>query len=576
MTQHATGVAGTGRVELDHADSLGLLHRQTRVLELIAAGAALPAVLGAVTQALEELIPGSRCSVLLLDAGAGTLRHGAAPSLPTEYSDAVDGLCIAADAGSCGAAAYLDAEVVAEDIARDRRWVAFRALALLHGLRACWSSPIRGMATAGAGVLGTFAVYHGVPHLPTDREHRLVERFTHLASVAIEHARLYGALAQSEERLRRAFEDNAVGMALTAPDGRFVKANRALQDMLGRSERELLAADVASLLHPDAPPSAVDAVARLTAGAGDSAQFETTLARPDGTAVQVGVTASVVRGTAGEPDHLSMNVLDVTARRAADRERRARREAELARGVAEEASRAKSELLSALSHEMRTPLQAITGFTEQLGTLDLTDDRRRAALGHIAGASAHILSLVDDVLDVARIEAAALPLSLVDVALDRLLGEVVDLLEPAAAEQAVTLQRRVSGLTVRADPRRLRQVLINLVANGVRYNRSGGWVRVTAASAGVDVVVRVADSGPGIPADLIERLFVPFDRLGAGDGPGTGLGMVLARGLAEAMAGSLTVVTAPGTGTTMEVRLPGVTRPTEGQLTARAPVAVRA
>lgn len=536
---------------LDHSDSLDLLSRQTTVLELIAAGTALPTVLAAVTESLEQLIPGSRCSVLLLDAAARTLRHGAAPTLPPAYSAAVDGLRIADDAGSCGAAAFHDREVIASDISTDRRWARFRGLAMPHGLRACWSSPIRGRAGPVATVLGTFAVYHDTPHLPTGREQRLVERFTHLASVAIEHARLYGALVESEERFRRAFEDNAVGMALTGLDGRFGRVNRSLQDMLGRTEAQLLAADV-SLLHPGV------ALRDLAAGHRDSVQFETTLTRPDGTDVRVAVSASLVRGADGAPVDLSMNVLDVTARRAAEREGRARREAELARGVAEDASRAKSEFLSALSHEMRTPLQAITGFTELLATLDLADDRRRAALAHIAGASSHILSLVDDVLDIARIEAAALPLHLAELALDDVVQEVVDLLQPVAEEHRITLARCRSDLVVRADPRRLRQVLLNLVANGVRYNHAGGRVRVTAASVARDeVAVRVTDSGPGIAPELIERLFVPFDRLDVNDGPGTGLGMVLARGLTEAMSGTLTVHSTPGCGTTMEIRLPG-------------------
>lgn len=543
---------------LDHADSLGLLHRQTTILELIAAGAALPDVLAAVTRSLEELIPGSHCSVLLLDTATGTLRHGAAPTLPDEFANMIDGLHIADDAGSCGAAAFHNTEIVAEDIARDRRWVRFRALAMPYGLRACWSSPIRGRA--GTAVLGTFAVYHGEPHTPTHREQRLVERFTHLASVAIEHGRLYGALAESEERFRRAFEDTAVGMALATPDGRFGKINRALREMLGRSEAELLTADLTSLLHPDTDPAAADVLGHLSAGDGDSVQFETTLAHPDGVAVQVAVTASVVRGVGGTPVYLSMNVLDVTARRAAERERRARREAELARGAAENASRAKSEFLSALSHEIRTPLQAITGFAEVLGTLDLPDDRRSAALGHIAGASSHILSLVDDVLDIARIEAAALPLNSSALRLDDIVGEVVDLMQPAAADREIDLSGEASGLTVLADPRRLRQILLNLVANAVRYNRGGGWVRVTAKAAGDhEIAVQVVDSGPGIPADMLDRLFVPFDRLDTQDGPGTGLGMVLARGLATVMNGSLSVRSTAGEGTTVEVRLPAFT-----------------
>lgn len=541
--------------DLDHADSLDLLHRQTTVLELIAGGAALPEMLTAVTEALEELIPSSRCSVLLLDPRLGALHHGAAPSLPAVYSAAIDGMRIGPLAGSCGTAAHLDVEVVAEDIGTDPRWAGYRELARPHGLRACWSSPIRGRPVAGSpAVLGTFAVYHDVPHRPSDRERRLVERFTHLSSVAIEHARLYGALAESEERFRRAFEDNAVGMALTGLDGRFGRVNRALREMLGRTEQELLAAGLASVLDPATAPVALDALELCTSGARDSVQFETTLLHVGGEPVRAGVTASIVRGAGGDPVYLSVNVLDVTARRAAERDRRARHDAELAREVAESASRAKSDFLSALSHELRTPLQAITGFTELLGTLDLTPERRAAALQHIGGASAHILALVDDVLDIAAIEAGALPLHRAAVDLGGLVGEVVDLLRPLAEERGVRLDGSSAQGTVLADLRRLRQVLINLVTNGVRYNHPGGWVRVGTGPG----AVRVADSGPGIPDELVERLFVPFDRLGADTGPepGAGLGMVLARGLTEAMGGSLRVQSAPGRGTTVLVSLP--------------------
>ncbi|MHA6781200.1 ATP-binding protein [Pseudonocardia saturnea] len=548
-------------IDLDHADSLDLLHRQTTVLELISGGATLPEMLAAVTEALEELIPSSRCSVLLLDARLGALHHGAAPSLPVAYSAAIDGMRIGPLAGSCGTAAHLDVEVVAEDIGTDPRWAGYRELAWPHGLRACWSSPIRGRQVAGApAVLGTFAVYHDVPHRPSERERRLVERFTHLSSVAIEHARLYGALAESEERFRRAFEDNAIGMALTGLDGRFGRVNRALREMLGRTEQELLGAGLASVLDPATAPAALGTLELCTGGVRDSVQFETTLLRVDGEPVRAGVTASIVRGAGGEPVYLSVNVLDVTARRAAERDRQARRDAELAREVAESASRAKSDFLSALSHELRTPLQAITGFTELLGTLDLTAERRSAALGHIGGAASHILSLVDDVLDIAAIEAGALPLHRAEVDLARLVGEVVDLLRPLADERGVRIDGSTAHGTVHADLRRLRQVLINLVTNGVRYNHAGGWVRVDAEPG----AVRVTDSGPGIPDELVERLFVPFDRLGADTGPepGAGLGMVLARGLAEAMGGSLTVDSEPGRGTTVLVALPTACRPT--------------
>jgi PAS domain S-box-containing protein len=541
----------TDTFDLDHADSIGLLQRQTAVLELIAAGAPLGEVLTRVARALEELIEGSRCSILLLDAGGLTLHHGAAPSLPPAYSDQIDGLPIGPDAGSCGAAAFLGVPVVAEDIGTDARWTRFRDLALPHGLRSCWSSPIRGRDAT----LGTFAVYHLRAHRPTPREQRLVERFTHLASVAIDHAGLYGALAESAERFHRAFQDNAVGMALTDLDGRVVKVNRALQEMLGRAESSLLGSALTELVEPT-PVAELD---RLAHGAAENVQYEAQARHVDGRVVLVAVAASAVRGADGTPVHLSVNLLDITQRRAAERERRARREAEVARNAAEAASRAKSEFVSALSHELRTPLQAITGFTELLGTLDLPARRREAALGHIGAATAHILAMVDDLLDIAKIEAGALPLRIEDVHLERVGGEVLDLLTPLADEREVELRRGPMVGVVRADCRRLRQVLINLVTNGIRYNHTGGWVRLTAEADGSGVTVAVRDSGRGIPDELLDRLFTPFDRLGS-DGysePGAGLGLVLARGLTEAMGGQLRIRTVAGAGTTAAVVLPG-------------------
>ncbi len=553
MTAHVHDTLGT-------ADAAGLLDRQHRVLELLAGGAGRAEVLGAVTLALEELIPGSRCSVLVLDAARGTLHHGAAPSLPAAYSAAIDGMPIGADAGSCGTAAYRDEAVVAEDIACDARWDRFRAIAQPYGLGSCWSSPIRGQD----GVLGTFAVYHARPHRPDDRERRLVARFTDLAAVALEHDRLYGALAESEERFRRTFEDNAVGMALTDLQGRFLKVNDALAAMVGRPAADLLAADLDAVLRPADRAGAALLLRGLTTGTAPAEPLEVCLVGGDGRTVQAALTASVVGS--GSSRHVSLNVVDVTARRAAQRDRAARREAELAARVAEDASRAKSVLLSTLSHELRTPLQAIIGFSELLGTLDLPPARREAALGHIDAAARHVLDLVGDVLDLARLEARALPLAPGTVDLAALVHEVLDLLEPVAARRGIRLDTDLpaaGGPIASADPRRVRQVLINLVTNGVRHNHVDGWVRVDAGDEDGDgrVVLAVSDGGPGIPAALAHRLFEPFAQLdgGAADdaGGGTGLGLALVRGLVEAMAGTVTVGSAPGAGTTATVRLPG-------------------
>ncbi len=528
-------------VRLEQADADALLARQTEILGQIATGAPLAGVLTGIAATLEDLVPDSSCSVLLLDRATGILRHGAAPSLPVEYSAQIDGLTIGANAGSCGTAAYSGDVVIASDIRADVRWVDYRVLADRFGLRSCWSTPIRGRD----GISGTFAVYHRRPHRPTLREEHLVERLTHLASVAIDHDGLLGALAESEERFRRAFEDNAVGMALATLDGRITRVNRAMRALLGRPADELVGARL-------------DDVFRRGAAGADRDCYEATTRTADGRVLDVAVTVSPIRDATDAPQALSVNVLDVTGRRAAERERHRRVEAELARSAAEAARRAKTDFVAALGHELRTPLQAITGITELLGRLDLDTDRRAAALRHITAAADHILTMVGEVLDVARIEARALPLTLHDVALEPVVAEVLAMVRPLAAAERVTLHPTTGApaVGVRADARRLTQVLLNLVTNAIRYNRPDGAVTVGWGVADGQVQVSVRDTGAGIAAEHLDRLFTPFDRLGRDTDEGVGLGLPLARGLTEAMGGRLEVRSEVDRGTTVSIFLP--------------------
>ncbi|GAB3493853.1 GAF domain-containing sensor histidine kinase [Amycolatopsis cihanbeyliensis] len=543
-----------GEEELALADNRGLLERQTRVLDLLASSAGLEEVLRAVTVALDELLPGARCSILLLDPKRGTLHHGAAAGLPARYLDSIDSIAIGPDAGSCGTAAYLGSRIVVADIETDALWEGIRDIALRDGLRSCWSQPIFGRDGA---VLGTFAVYHGRPHTPPERETRLVDRFAHLASVAIEHANLYGALAESEARFRRAFEDNAVGMALADLDGRLTKVNRALRQLLRLSEKDLLGASITGLVRADKVDDAARALRALVRGACENVQFETVCTAGDGAELVVAATASVVHEAGGQPMYLSLNLLDLTQQRAAEAERRARREAEVAQHAAEASSRAKSEFLSSLSHEIRTPLQAITGFAELLRRLDLTAERRQEALRQITEAGEHILALADDVLDIAKMEAGAIEVRSEQVRLRPLAEEVVALLEPLANQQ-IDLRLRGPDVAVPADRRRLRQVLINLVTNAIRHNERGGQVLVRTVRGEGRALLQVIDSGPGIDHELQQRLFVPFQRLDADRRgvPGAGLGLPLARGLTEAMGGRLRIRSSEGVGTTAEVELP--------------------
>lgn len=539
--------------DLDHLDSLGLLSHQTSVLELISAGAPLIDVLTCVAEALEDLIEDSRCSILLLDPTTDTLHLGAAPSLHPNYSAQIDGIRIGMEAGSCGAAAYLGRHVIARDIRVDARWTLFRAFAEPYGLRSCWSSPIVGRT----GTLGTFAVYHDHPHDPPERERRLVAHFTHLASVAIDHSRLFGQLAESEERFRRAFEDNAVGMALVGPDGRIARVNHALRSLLGREDSHLVGEAFDDLVAPHARiGSQLDELWREDDG---SVHYEATAHDTRGRTVDLAVAASTVHAADGTPVYLSVNLIDITQRNAAERERRARREAEVGRASAESANQAKSDFVATLNHELRTPLQAILGFTELLRTIELPPRRRQLALEHIGTATSHVLLMVDDLLDISRIEADALSLVLEPVDLRALQDEVLAILGPLSADHDVHIRATVAESWVLADRRRLRQVLINVVTNAVRYNRPGGWITVatTVKDGCPTATTTVRDSGRGIPPEMLDRLFIPFDRLGADPAtePGAGLGLVVARSLTEAMSGTITVRSTPGIGTSVELGL---------------------
>ncbi len=559
----AVGLPEAGEV-LRPEDVAGMLEGQTEVLELIAAAAPLREVLTRILTSLEVFIPGARCSVLLLDRERGTLHHGAAPNLPGPYVAAIDGLAIGDGAGSCGTAAALNTAVVARDVRTDARWVDYRPLAEAAGLRSCWSTPIDGRD--GLPV-GTFAVYHPHPHRPSRREELLVERFTHLASVAIEHADVLGELVESEERFRRSFDDNSLGMAILGLDRTVVTANTALAAVLGGQGADLAGRPLAAVLSPT--EGSLDA--RLDALREDDAEpvvFEATLHRPLGRELAVEVTASLVHARDGAPAQYVVNVFDLTERRAAEQHRRARLEAETARRTAEQLLRERSALLAAVGHEARTPMQAIVGFVELLGTIELDRDRRREALARIDDAAGHVMDLLTDVLDLSRLEAGALPLVPEPVRVREVVAEVLGLLDPVAERREVALAQALADDVVLADRRRLCQVLLNLVGNAVRHGAVGGDVEVrTRPTDDGWVIVCVDDDGPGIPPELLPRVFTPFVRAtGAGrggpgapdpddDGSSIGLGLGLAHGLVEAMGGELTVGGTSPAGTSMLVRL---------------------
>ena len=176
-----------------------LLAGEKRLLEMVAKGDSLPSILDAICRLVEELCSGCLCSILLLDSSGKRLWHGAGPSIPKPYAQAIDGFVIGPNVGSCGSAAYRAEQVIVSDIATDSRWTSFRDEALTNGLRACWSTPILSFENK---VLGTFAMYYREPRSPAPRHQDVIEQITHLASIAIQRKRAEEALRASEQLAR--------------------------------------------------------------------------------------------------------------------------------------------------------------------------------------------------------------------------------------------------------------------------------------------------------------------------------------------------------------------------------------
>ena len=228
------------------------------------------------------------------------------------------------------------------------------------------------------------------------------------------------------------------------------------------------------------------------------------------------------------------------------------------------ASTAKTAFLARMSHELRTPLNAVIGFA-QLLELEPLDETQLDYVHQIRRAGAHLVDLIAEVMDISRIESGTMTISAEPVGLAEVLADVMALVRPIADRRSISLEFRGPAPTgyVRADRQRLKQVLINLLSNAIKYNRDRGRVVVAAVLGDGRHRIQVEDTGPGLTETQLGRLFTPFDRLGAETTAteGTGMGLVLARGLVEAMGGTMSVDSEPGVGSTFALELPATAAP---------------
>ena len=307
------------------------------------------------------------------------------------------------------------------------------------------------------------------------------------------------------------------------------------------------------LIYPEDRDMVMQAIGVALRG-GPRYEVEYRVVWPSGEVRFVYSQGDVILDEADQPRRMFGTVQDVTERKLVDEVKRA--------------SKAKSEFLSRMSHELRTPLNAILGFGQLLERQKPTEVQRKR-VGYILSAGKHLLDLINEVLDISRIEAGRMQLSLEPVCVADALEETLDLMRPLATERSIQLSASAdidAGVHVLADRQRFKQVLVNLLNNAVKYTPFFGGVAVSYHVPGNEKVrVLVSDTGPGIPAEKLARLFTPFERLGAEQSSieGTGLGLALSQRLMDAMGGSIGVESAVGKGSTFWIELPLAKSPLE-------------
>jgi PAS domain S-box-containing protein len=358
--------------------------------------------------------------------------------------------------------------------------------------------------------------------------------------------RLFAAGPTAVLRLDAGAEAGAAQVVYVSPN---------VERVLGVDLEEIIEAGTfEERVHPEDLALVQETGARLTAGeACDEIEFR--LRQPDGSYRWVSALWMQDDAETDGSQPVVVYLNDITARRRSEEEIRK------AQQVSEAANRSKSEFLSRMSHELRTPLNSVLGFGQLLEIDPLTPDQQES-VQQIMHAGRHLLGLINEVLDITRIESGKLLLSSEPVHVADLVRDAIDLIRPLADQRHINVVADWDGMKGRyiyADQQRARQVLLNLLSNAVKYNRLRGTVAISCSSPDeTRVRISVGDTGPGIRADQMGKLFAPFERLDAAqtDVEGTGIGLTLSRYLTQAMGGTLDVESVIEQGSTFSVTLP--------------------
>ena len=595
---------------------------QKTVLEMVAQGESLHEVLLELTHQVDKITPGMYSSILLMEEDNLHLRPFVSPQIPASFVAAIDPLPIGPMVGSCGTAAYFGKRVIVEDISTDPLWAPFKEMVLPYNLRACWSEPI--ISDKGK-VRGTFALYFSKVRSPDENELKIIESLARLTSLVIERkqaeeslqemAQRERTIAQMIERIRQTLDTDTILSATTQEVGQLLKCDRVSvyrfnPDWSGEFVCESISPRWVPLIGEGIASIWVDTYLQETQG-GKYAHREYSVVN---NIYQMGysqchldileqfqIKAYVIvpvfstnklwgllsayqnsRFRNWEPEDVRLleqiaNQMGVALQQAELFAQIQEQSVQLAKAkeTADAANRAKSEFLANMSHELRTPLNAILGFTQLMNRDNTIATEQQEHLAIVMRSGEHLLELINDILEMSKIEAGRVNLNETICDLYRLLSTLEDMLQIRARSKGLQLIFERTSLVpqyVRIDEGKLRQILINLMGNGIKFTQKGSVTLRVGVGNGewgmgnrewgvgnlpttnnkkpttnnkkpITLTFEIEDTGPGIAPEEINLIFEAFTQTAKSQNSqqGTGLGLPISRSFVQLMGGEIAV-----------------------------------